>query len=92
MTEAHTSETAQSEETRSTSPRASLVGGDEDGSETGREVAAGAREEMSRARETMSMSIASREEDSFLSHDRSIGPFPRIVEDAPRARARESTA
>ena len=38
------------------------------------------------------MSIAAREEDSFLSHDRSIGPFPRIVEDAPRARARESTA
>ena len=34
------------------------------------------------------MSIAAREEDSFLSHDRSIGPFPRIVEDAPRARAR----
>ena len=32
------------------------------------------------------MSIAAREEDSFLSHDRSIGPFTRIVEPAPRAR------
>ena len=51
MTEARASETARSEETRSTSPRASLVGGDEDGSDTGRDVAAGAREETSRARE-----------------------------------------
>ena len=42
MTEARASETARSEETRSTSPRASLVGGDEDGSDTGRDVAAGA--------------------------------------------------
>ena len=51
MAEARASETARSEETRSTSPRASLVGGDDDGSETGRDVAAGAREETSRARE-----------------------------------------
>ncbi len=97
MTEASTSETAR-EETRSTSPRASLVGGDEDGSETGREVAAGAREEDESEEDESSSSEGygfGRESPDMLAlmtrlAAQKLGATTDAVESAPIERALES--